>query len=270
MAIDYRERKPVNKNRPKSKPVGLFVIAFGIVACCSFALGILTDRFLLPPRILKSESGPLRQSASPETKTPALPAPQTTDGKAAVHGKQKSPPSLAEPSLTFYETLPKGGKAILGSGINPKRTEIHNAAPPKAPVEAPPRKDQIQGKQIDTRPVQKAESPASPASPQNKGTVTDSAERQKGTGDAAKEVSAKKPPATKGKFSVQVVSAKERKEAEAIKAALQEKGFAAYVVEFPVAGKGTWYRVRVGKQMDHTAAGNLANQLGKGAIIIPE
>ncbi|CAG0989180.1 hypothetical protein GEOBC_02277 [Geobacteraceae bacterium] len=267
MAIDYRERKPVNKNRPKSKPVGLFVVAFGAVACFSFALGILTDRFLLPPRNLKSNSAPMPQSAAQGTNNPAS---QAADGKDAVPAQQNAPPLPVEPSLTFYETLPKGGKGILGSGINPKRPEIHSATPPKPPVDAPSRKDQAQPQKVDVRPVQKAESPASPVSSQNRSMVSDTAERQKGTGDAAKVVSAKNPTAAKGKFSVQVASAKERKEAEAIKAALQEKGFAAYVVEFPVAGKGTWYRVRVGKQMDQAAAGNLVNQIGKGAIIIPE
>lgn len=49
MVLDYRERKTVSKNRPKSKPIGLLACAFLLVALISFALGVLVDRFLLPP-----------------------------------------------------------------------------------------------------------------------------------------------------------------------------------------------------------------------------
>ena len=50
MVLDYRERKTVSKNRPKSKPIGLLACAFLLVALISFALGVLVDRFLLPPQ----------------------------------------------------------------------------------------------------------------------------------------------------------------------------------------------------------------------------
>jgi cell division protein FtsN len=264
MVLDYRERKPVNKNRPKSKPLGLYVAAFGAVACCSFVLGMLTDRFLLPPRSITAGNAPLAQSPTP----PNAPAPHTSPGKDAVSHQQNAPPP--EPSLTFYETLPKGGRAILGSGINPKRPEIHSDTT-KPSVVASPHKSQTPP-QAEVRPAQKVESPASalPATSQGRSMVTGNAEPQKASGESAKEVSVKKAVAAKDKFAVQVASVKERKEADSIKAALQEKGFAAYIVESSVAGKGTWYRVRVGKQMNQAAAGNLVNQIGKGAIIIPE
>lgn len=265
MVLDYRERKPVNKNRPKSKPLGLYVAAFGAVACCSFVLGMLTDRFLLPPRSITAGNAPLAQSPAP---APNAPAPQPSSGKDVVADQQNAPPP--EPSLTFYETLPKGGRAILGSGINPKQPEVHNATAKPAAV-ASPHKSPTQP-QAEVRPAQKVESPASalPATSQGRNMVTGNAESQKASGEGAKEAPVKKSVAAKDKFAVQVASVKERKEADSIKASLQEKGFAAYVVESSVAGKGTWYRVRVGKQMNQAAAGNLVNQIGKGAIIILE
>lgn len=267
MVLDYRERKPVNKNRPKSKPVGLFVLAFGAVACCSFALGVLTDRFLLPPRTPKTDTASAPRTPTPEAKAPV---PQTTDGRTDIPGQQNPPPSPADPPLTFYKTLPKGGKAILGSGINPKQLDTPGTTPARPSVEPPPRKEQAPSSQADVRPVPKSESTPAPPSPPSKGTTTESAGHQKNTGDAAKEGTAKKVSSSKGKFTVQFSSTKDRKEAEAIKASLQEKGFAAYVVESSVAGKGTWYRVRIGKQLDQTGAGHLATQIGKGAIIVPE
>ncbi|MBT1076729.1 SPOR domain-containing protein [Geobacter grbiciae] len=267
MVLDYRERKPVNKNRPKSKPVGLFVIAFGLVAVCSFALGALTDRFLLSPRSLKVENAQAPPSVAPKNGPQEQPS---STAKDSVTAKQGAAPALQEPSLTFYETLPKGGKIILGSGMNPKTPKVLTASPAKTATEALPKNDQVLPRQTEAVMVQKADKPAISVSSPEKSAAADNAERPKAAGETAKEVSAKKTAVSKGKFSVQVASAKERKEADAIKSGLQEKGFAAYVVESVVPGKGTWYRVRVGKQMDQSSAAKLAKQLGKAAIIIPE
>ncbi|WP_318258768.1 SPOR domain-containing protein [Geobacter anodireducens] len=76
--------------------------------------------------------------------------------------------------------------------------------------------------------------------------------------------------AAKETYSVQVASSKERKDADAIRAKLAEKGYSAYVTESTISGKGTWYRVRVGRKLDQSAASNLAEMLGKGAILVPE
>lgn len=263
MVLDYRERKPVNKNRPKSKPVGLFVIAFGLVAVCSFALGVLTDRFLLSPRSLKVDNAQAPPPVAPKN------GPQETT-KDSVTANQGAAPALQEPSLTFYETLPKGGKIILGSGMNPKTPTVQSVSPAKTATEALPKNDQVLPRQAEAVMVQKADKPAIPVSSPEKSAAADNAERPKAAGETAKDVSAKKSAVSKGKFSVQVASARERKEADAIKSGFQEKGFAAYVVESVVPGKGTWYRVRVGKQMDQPSAAKLAKQLGKATIIIPE
>lgn len=252
MVLDYRERKPVNKNRPKSKPVGLLIVAFGAVACCSFVLGVLTDRFLLPHSDIKAVDALAPQSAAPGEGASNQ---QAAAGNNSVPGKQNVYTSLKEPSLTFYETLPKGGKVILGSGLNPQQPSAQVAAPAKPAVVAQPRVDTLKG-----QPVTGAES-----KPEKAESISST------NGDAStKGIPPKKVAAPKGKYLVQVASARERKEADAIKSALQAKGFAAYIVESHVAGKGTWYRVRVGKQLDQAVAGNLVNQIGKGAIAIPE
>lgn len=263
MVLDYRERKPVNKNRPKSKPVGLYLFAFGAVASCFFALGIVTDRYLLPPRTHETAKVPKEQ-----TPAPAPPSPPSAAGSPSGADHQNVPPP--EPSLTFYETLPKGGKAILGSGINPKRPETHDTTA-KPGTAVPAHNAPTAPTQPEAKPVTKAEPPrSSPVVPLNRTATTDTAERQQSSDSTTKEFAAKKTTATKGKFVVQVASVKERNEAESIKKALQEKGFAAYIVESSVAGKGTWFRVRVGKQMEQSAAGSLVKQIAGGAIIISE
>lgn len=253
MVLDYRERKPVNKNRPKSKPVGLLIVAFGAVACCAFVLGVLTDRFLLPHADINAVDAVAPQSVTPGASNAD---PQANAGNGSVPGRQNVYTSLKEPSFTFYETLPKGGRVILGSGLNPKQPSVPVAASAKPAVVSQPRVDQTQKGQSVTGAESKPEK-AEPISSPN--------------GDAStKGTPPKKVAAPKGKYLVQVASVRERKEAEVVKSALQAKGFAAYIVESHVDGKGTWFRVRVGKQLEQATAGNLVNQIGKGAIVIPE
>ncbi|WP_318556695.1 SPOR domain-containing protein [Geobacter anodireducens] len=260
MVLDYRERKTVSKNRPKSKPIGLLACAFLLVALISFALGVLVDRFLLPPRDVQMEapSTPLRNAD-----TPKAPSAQAQPGEGNPPVVSTPPRPAGEPSLTFYETLPKGGKAILGSGINLRKDE----APPKSPAVPPAAKEQGGGAQKPTPNPPEARggearrndepSPAVGASAKN--TAPEAMAQPSQPASAAKET-----------YSVQVASSKERKDADAIRTKLAEKGYSAYVTESTISGKGTWYRVRVGRKLDQSAASNLAEMLGKGAILVPE
>ncbi|AJE03075.1 SPOR domain-containing protein [Geobacter pickeringii] len=263
MVVDYRERKQVTKNRPKSKPMGMVFFGFAVATVGSFALGMMADRLLLkirPPKALVASAPQTAPSQAP----PPASAPLTANTKAAA---APSPP--AEPSLTFYNTLPKGGKAILGSGINPRNEEARAASPAKHPQSAPPSSKE----QAAPSPVSvKEERGTTPADGrEKKASGTNEQPSGKAQSEPGKEAGAKKTGGNaKGKFAVQYASAKDRKEAEAIKGKLAEKGFAAYIVESSVAGKGTWYRVRVGKQMDQPAASEMATMIGKGAIVVPE
>jgi len=69
---------------------------------------------------------------------------------------------------------------------------------------------------------------------------------------------------------VQVASYKERKEAEAVRDRMAARGMQAYIVESHLPDKGVWYRVRIGRGLEQTAANELAAKAGKGAMIIPE
>ena len=167
---------------------------------------------------------------------------------------------MAEPPLTFYETLPKGGKAVIGSGLNPKK---HEGLPGPKPAAA---------------------TPASPQQASTPQTVTGSpavkpeerkAQVQAPAGQANKAASASPDPtpqqaAAAGKFCVQIASFQDKKEAEAIKARMEGKGFPVYVVESRIKDKGTWYRVKIGKHLTQQTAGELAAKVGKGALVIPE
>jgi len=54
------------------------------------------------------------------------------------------------------------------------------------------------------------------------------------------------PAGHEGAYQLQVSSFRTQQEADAFAAQLRERGHKAYVVEAKVAGRGTWYRVRVG------------------------
>jgi cell division septation protein DedD len=73
-----------------------------------------------------------------------------------------------------------------------------------------------------------------------------------------------------GGYAVQVASFPLRSEAEQSKNKLLAKGYGAYIVESNLGAKGTWYRVQIGKKMEQGAAKELANKVGKGALVITD
>ena len=54
-------------------------------------------------------------------------------------------------------------------------------------------------------------------------------------------------PAQDGEFTVQVSAFQSRGEADAYASGLQRKGYRPFVVESSIAGRGVWYRVRLGR-----------------------
>jgi cell division septation protein DedD len=65
--------------------------------------------------------------------------------------------------------------------------------------------------------------------------------------DAAARTGLARGPAQSGEFTVQVSAYQSMAEASAFMASLKRKGFAPFVVKAEIAGKGTWYRVRIGR-----------------------
>jgi cell division protein FtsN len=71
-------------------------------------------------------------------------------------------------------------------------------------------------------------------------------------------------------YTVQASSYQNRADAEQAKSRLANLGQPVYIVESNVAGKGTWFRVRVGKGLDQATANGLATKVGKTAIVVGE
>jgi len=260
MVLDYSERKPVSKNRTRKQPVGIFVIILISAVSMSFALGLLSGWMLFKqPR--KGGKGQAQvaldgMKGGSATLTPSSPLPNPES--AAAKG--------AEPPLTFYETLPKGGKAVIGSGLNPKKNDEHQAPKPATVVAPPSQQSAAHPPAVPAAAVKpddrKDQAPA--AEPLKKPPVTEQPKTAPATAPA---------PARNeqnAKYCVQIASFQDRKEAEAIRSKMAGKGFSVYVVESKIKDKGTWYRVRAGRHLTQQAAGDLAAKAGKGALVIPE
>lgn len=110
--------------------------------------------------------------------------------------------------------------------------------------------------------VNTAEEKAKPQQPVNK-TVSPAAKSAPAGKQAAKAQES-------SGFAVQVASFSLKSEAEAVRSKLVNKGYNVSIVESNLAEKGIWYRVRVGRKLDHDAAKELAGKLGKGAMVIPD
>jgi len=247
MAVDYSGQRTVKKNRPKKQGGGIFgIILLGALAT-AFACGVLTGWFLFKPS--KKGASPQAVAAGSGQKNSGAPRAPASQPAAAERS--------AEPPLTFYETLPKGGRSVvIGTGINPVK---QGNVPPAKPGPAPP----VQAKEA-AQPAAAART-AEPREPDGKGT-----DGAKGTAPSAVDASGKKAKAGSGKLCVQVASFPDRKGAEELRTKLAAKGLDAYIVESNVPDKGVRFRVRIGRGLEQAEANDALQKVGKGAIIIAE
>ncbi|MSM38886.1 MAG: SPOR domain-containing protein [Geobacter sp.] len=275
MVLDYRERKPVTKNKPKRQPVGIFGLVILVAVLISYVLGVASGWFAHSYRASRQAAA---QAAAAAIGAPDKPA-AATDPRLGTAPLTKG----GEVPLTFYETLPKGqGGVVIGSGINPRHPEQPPAAPPvkPAPQASPPASSSAP--QAAQKPAAPPSSPAQQSAPE-KVVVPQpkaSAPAAKAPAPAVKapampvkqETAATKPASTGDtkRYAVQVASYRERKEAETIRGRLAAMGQEAYIVEVRVPEKGVWYRVNAGKHLRKQEAQALATKLGSGAVPIPE
>lgn len=212
------ERRPVAKNRPRRESGPLIFLKWLIAFAAVFGTGFGAGWYL------KGLRKPAQVVLAPAVKKEAPPAP-------AAEATAPQP----EVPLTFYKTLPAGGKGAIGTGLNLKKAE---PAPP--PHEAAPA------------------APATPVAP---------------AAGAAPATAA--PGATEGKgdnvrYVVQLASYRDKQEALSAQGKLTEKGTAAYLVESRLPDKGTWYRLRVGRKLTKAEALEMAAKFGKGAAVLPD
>jgi cell division septation protein DedD len=230
MRLDYSEKKggrdkverPVQKNRPRKEPGGLFALLSTAVLLLTFGVGVLTG-WLLFKKTHKA--------------SPVVAAVQPAKNEASARGAEQAGTTPPAAQLTFYKTLPDGGKGVIGSGLNLKKPESAASAPhPPAATTRP-------------APVAPHTAPVAPA---------EGADPAEGQQEAA------------ARFVVQVASYREQQEADKAQARLVGKGIAAYVMESRLKDNVVWYRVRVGRHLTKVEAGEIAGKAGKGATVLPE
>jgi cell division protein FtsN len=89
-------------------------------------------------------------------------------------------------------------------------------------------------------------------------------EKPAGDGDAVAEApKADKPRPENPRFTLQLSSFQDKNEAEAFLSTMKAAGFAPYVTETQIAGKGTFYRVRMGSYRSMDAANDAKAELQK-------
>jgi len=251
MVVDYREHKTVSKNRPRKQPAGIFFLSLLVAVLVSFTLGVVTGWLIFRPTSRMSADNRAGVSAGVNQKGAETLAPGKQQNSAEPAGKAQ------DPILTFYETLPKGSKGVIGSGVNPARPADH--LPVKA---APPSRPATVAKPVP--PVETYQQPTDTGKAPAKSPEPSSAKETATREGVVKEDDGKR------KFAVQVASYHLKKEAEELRDQLKTSGIAAYIVESNVPDKGTLYRVRVGKHLDLQSAHELAGKAGKGSILISE
>lgn len=246
MVLDYSERRPVSKNRPKKQSAGVFIFILIGAVTASFGIGVMTGWFI-------SRHSQAKQ-LSPQ---PVAATSNQKAGSATLQANQAQP-NTQEVPLTFYQTLPHGGKAVIGTGLNPKKND-------DGTEKKPTNKETLTSQQQKKPSTQFAR-------------TEEHADRVDPPGEASKRVEAiidqgkavKKQPVGNSTYCVQVASSRDKKDAEAVKARLMTKGLSVYIVESKLQDKGVWFRVRLGRHLEQSEANDLAAKAGKGAIVIPE
>jgi cell division septation protein DedD len=245
MVVDYSEHKSVSKNRPRKQPAAVFLFSLLVAVCIAFTLGVATGWLIFHPA---HKSGADMPNASANVNQKA-----ETTGPNKLQTPAEPAGKVMEPSLTFYETLPKGNRELMGSGLN--LTKSADLNPAKAAPKVKPPVPAAKPAGSHETPGQNKEAVKPPVKPSEPAPAKETAARE-GEG--------------KAKFVVQVASYHQKKEAEEARDSLKENGISAYIVESNIPEKGTWYRVRVGRHLDQQTAREMADKAGKGAIIIPE
>lgn len=191
--------------------VWILVLVAG-VAVASFALGFVLGRQGQNPSDLNVEV--VKQQAPVVTKS--VPPPP-----AEVPAPAVTPPEAEK--LTFYDNLPKGDQAPLGSGIN---LPPQPSAPTTPPVQ---------------KPVAKVAEPVKAAPKPNAAVTADPA----------------------GAFVIQVASFRAEDDARKLVARLQKRAMNATIERADLGSKGVWYRVLCGPYGERAVADRAAAELQK-------
>ena len=221
-----------SQRRLEKKQTGILLALVLVVFLVSFALGVLVGRSSVRPVVAVASPQAVRLPVAEVVPPPTAAAPATDERPAD--------------SLTFYDSLPKGGQAPLGSGIN-----LRPAREPATPATAP------------------APAPAESAKPSAAAPATAVATSMPAKTDvqapppakAAAPVAKAAAPVAAGGYLVQAAAFRGSEDARRLQAKLVRKGYAAFTEEAQLGAKGVWHRVYVGPFATAGAADAVVSRL---------
>ena len=191
-----------SQRRIEKKQTLLVLVLILVVAGVSFVLGVMVGK----------KDGALPGMADSSVEAVRLPAATQV---VPVPPAPEPEPANETPKLTFYDNLPKGSQAPLGSGINLPPEDGGSATAEKATTDKP----------VVKQPAAKSEAPPAPPATSPKGT-----------------------------FVVQVASFRTVEDAEKLQAKLDKHGLVCIHERVDLGQKGVWYRVIAGPYAERPAA----------------
>jgi len=225
-----------SQRRLEKKQTGILLALVLVVFLVSFALGVLVGRSSVRPVVAVASPQAVRLPVAEVVPPPTAAAPATGERPAD--------------SLTFYDSLPKGGQAPLGSGIN-LRPAREPATPATAPAPAPAE---------SAKPSAAAPATAVATSMPAK-TDVQALPPAKAAAPVAAPVAKAAAPVAAGGYLVQAAAFRGSEDARRLQAKLVRKGYAAFTEEAQLGAKGVWHRVYVGPFATAGAADAVVSRL---------
>ncbi len=211
---------------------GMF-IWIGMVIFISFwmfVLGVMVGRGMTPVNL---------ESGQPEKELAEIRS-QMVEQEQAEAAHRETSQSGEKPQLDFYEALKKPGKA---SGFKPAKPVPTPAVKPSAKrLPVPPA--------AAAKPVAKPPAVKTPELEPKSKPASEPKETQRSAHGSAED-----------HFSIQVAAVQDIKAAGKLVNELRNKGYHAYQIRSEVAGKGVWYRIRVGGFEDRGGAEKVLRKL---------
>lgn len=160
----------------------------------------------------------------------------------------------ADAALTFQDELTRKTPTLIAEPPVVKPPAVEKPVVAEAPkVEAP---KPVEPPKVEVAEAPKVEEPKLAETPRSEPVATRTVDAG-GTGLKEAFGRAQRTPtetAPDGSWTLQLSAYQDRNEADRFAAGLRDKGYAPYVVEAAIPGKGTWYRVRMGRFVSKDAA----------------
>lgn len=211
-----------------SRQIVTLTVASLVVLGGVFVLGVVVGKKL------SAESQKLDQPADILSA-----ADQKTEALAQA---DKAQPLTFQEELTKRAPEPVPAPEPVKNVIVLKPAELTPKPPEPAKVEEPVEPKVAEAKVAEVKPVL----PETPKSEPVATRTNDAGALKEAFGKVQKGPEAPTPSA-EGSWTLQLSAYQDKAEAERFAAGLRDKGYAPFIIEANVAGKGTWFRVRMGR-----------------------